>query len=532
MDQNPAYGFSHQNPQAESTTDCDETAYELIDIGSRDTKNVNTGRNESRESTEREKTTSKTVSQSNVVVGIVTATAVIAFILALTAIIFTVFSPMDTSNNNQEIQSLKQEIQTLKEVLNMTEPAQISSIVNLLVSNLLNQSQTEQNYEIANLREMLNQTGDNSNQEIQSLQLEIANLRAKLNWSDSELDNVRETLNQSEMKQNQIKMEHNSELANLREMLNQSRTEQNTDIGNLSQLLQQSENKLSTVHQEVHDLQNLVEMTRVYPIGSLENPASSCCNIPLCSPSGEYWIQTSTTNSPVQVYCDMTRTCCSTTGGWTRVANLDMTDPSQQCPDGFRLVNRTTAPLRTCGRPETAGCVSTTYPVHGIEYSQVCGRIRGYQDSTPDAFYPYYSNRGLTVDDFYVEGVSLTHGQSPKQHIWTFAAAVDEISTNYFVCPCTRPDLPYTGVVPPFIGQDYFCETGVRDVIRRSVLYADDPLWDGQGCGGTSTCCSFNNPPWFCKQLPQPTTDDIELRLCGNLDDEDTPLEIVDIYIN
>ena len=269
------------------------------------------------------------------------------------------------------------------------------------------------------------------------------------------------------------------------------------------------------------------------PIGSVENPASSCSDISQDSPSGEYWIQNNNTNSPVQVYCDMNpRNCsCNTTGGWTRVANLDMTDPSQQCPDGLTLLNRTTAPLRTCGRTYNfRGCESATFPVHGIEYSHVCGKLLGYQDRTPDAFEQYYNNRSLTVDDFYVEGVSLTHGQSPRQHIWTFAGAVDETHSNLFACPCTRTDVPYTGAVPPFIGQDYFCETGSRD-FWLIIFYPDDPLWDGQGCGGTSTCCSFNNPPWFCKQLPQPTTDDIELRVCGSTDHEDTPLEMVEIYV-
>ena len=261
---------------------------------------------------------------------------------------------------------------------------------------------------------------------------------------------------------------------------------------------------------------------------------SSCSDIAQDSPSGEYWIRNNNTNSPVQVYCDMNRTCCNTTGGWTRVANLDMTDPSQHCPDGFRLVNRTTAPLRTCGRPNnnSTGCVSTTFPVHGIKYSQVCGRVIGYQDRSPDGFAAFYLNRLLTIDDTYTDGVSITHGESPRQHIWTFVSATDETRANLQTCPCTRPDLRYTGVVPPFIGQDYFCETGSRDHWEH-IFYPDDPLWNGQGCGGTSTCCSFNNPPWFCKQLPQPTTDDIELRLCGdeNTINEDTPLEMVEIYI-
>ncbi len=74
-----------------------------------------------------------------------------------------------------------------------------------------------------------------------------------------------------------------------------------------------------------------------------------------------------------------------------------------------------------------------------------------------NAFHPYFFNITLSIDDVYVEGVSLTYGHLPRQHIWTF---VNETQSDSSVCPCTRPNLPYTGVVPPFIGQDYFCETG------------------------------------------------------------------------
>ena len=213
-----------------------------------------------------------------------------------------------------------------------------------------------------------------------------------------------------------------------------------------------------------------------------------------------------------------------------RVANLDMTDPNQNCPAGFRLVTRTSVPLRTCGRAGSAGCVSTTFQTHGVEYSHVCGRVIGYQDGTPSAF---VVSGGTTIDSIYVDGISLTHGQSPQQHIWTFAGAHDEL-TSTFGCPCTRPEIPYTGPTLSFVGQDYFCDTGSRSGGQVGVFYANDPLWDGQGCGGTSTCCEFNNPPWFCKQLPQPTSDDIELRLCADEDvsNEDTPIEQVEIYIS
>ena len=172
--------------------------------------------------------------------------------------------------------------------------------------------------------------------------------------------------------------------------------------------------------------------------GSFENPASSCSDIPQNSPSGEYWIKNNSTNSPVQVYCDMNRTCsCNNiTGGWMRVASLDMSDPNQQCPDGFELM---TSPIRTCIRPrsnssvraEQSGCVSTTYPTNGVEYSHVCGKIVGYQYGPTAAFESYIFNLeyGNTIDEQYVTGVSLTHGQSPREHIWTFQASIS-LSTS------------------------------------------------------------------------------------------------------
>ena len=149
-----------------------------------------------------------------------------------------------------------------------------------------------------------------------------------------------------------------------------------------------------------------------------------------------------------------------------------------------------------------------------------------------DAFYPYSVNRAITIDGTYVEGVSLTHGRNPRKHIWTFANALDEVRRSAEVCPCSKTVTPFTGIVPPFIGEDYFCETGSKSSWRHR-FYGEDPLWDGAGCGGTSTCCQFNNPPWFCKQLPQPTTDDIELRLCGDngFNHEDSAIEQIELYV-
>ena len=261
--------------------------------------------------------------------------------------------------------------------------------------------------------------------------------------------------------------------------------------------------------------------------GTVENPATSCNTLPHRSVSGHYWIQ-ALNGSAVSVYCDTTRVCCDITGGWMRVADLDMTNATQQCLPAFRAI---TSPRRLCGT-HGRGCVSTTFPVHGVQYSHVCGRIKGYQYGSPNGFNHDVLGQPLTINDQYVEGASLTHGQNPRNHIWTFAAARDETQTNNNACPCTKTDTPYTGRVPPFIGEDYFCDTGSRNVYTHQY-YLDDPLWDGAGCGPASTCCEFNSPPWFCKELPQPTTDDIELRLCvgSGLSNEDVLLEQYEIFV-
>ncbi len=55
-------------------------------------------------------------------------------------------------------------------------------------------------------------------------------------------------------------------------------------------------------------------------------------------------------------------------------------------------------------------------------------------------------------------------------------------------------------------------------------------MWDGAGCGPLKTCCTFNNSPWFYKKLPEPTIDDIEMRVC--VDEAHTNEDIaVDIYV-
>ena len=85
------------------------------------------------------------------------------------------------------------------------------------------------------------------------------------------------------------------------------------------------------------------------------------------------------------------------------------------------------------------GCSSAKFSTHAVSFSKVCGRVIGIQYYSPEAFDPYYGNQGRTIDDSYVDGVSITHSSSPRQHIWTFAAAYDEVpSRNAYACPCVN----------------------------------------------------------------------------------------------
>ena len=266
------------------------------------------------------------------------------------------------------------------------------------------------------------------------------------------------------------------------------------------------------------------------------------------SPTGYYYV------NGRNIYCNMDELCGSG-GGWTRLAYLDMTDSTQNCPSGFRLYQ--SGGVRACGRPTSSNffqgsCTSVQFPSNGISYSQVCGRVVGYQYGTTDADYP--GNYDLStsygsviephhndINSYYVDGVSITHG-SPHQHIWTLMAGLHEASnfsgTNdgRFNCPCSQGYLQ-NSTLQSFIGNDYYCESGnpVTDgSLPSHSLFTSDPLWDGEGCGSLEVnCCTAPDLPWFNKMLNTPTTDYLEMRMCGDeaSNGEDAPVSFYELYV-
>jgi hypothetical protein len=263
------------------------------------------------------------------------------------------------------------------------------------------------------------------------------------------------------------------------------------------------------------------------PGSSPGRAASSCRAILRChqnnAPSRYYWIRVRESNRIVKkkVYCDMEDMRCGISGGWMRVAHIDMTDPDDTCPSPLNTI---TSPKRMCVRPTTSGgCYSVFYSTHGIPYSRVCGRALGYAYRSPDAFDT--SENG--INGLYVDGLSITHG-ADRKHIWTFAAGLSQNGGGSYNCPCAN----VPGALATFVDNDYFCESGNRGE-NKVQWYLDDPLWDGKGCVQEDSCCSRANSPWFCKSLPTETTDYIEVRLCCNQasSDENLAVEQLEIYV-
>ena len=266
-------------------------------------------------------------------------------------------------------------------------------------------------------------------------------------------------------------------------------------------------------------------------LGLLHNTAATSCQEIYQgnphAPSGKYWLSKGRcpTANVTEQYCDMDGTYDGIKGGWLRVAYWDMEDAGTSCPSPLQETN---PGKRLCIKSSPTGCSSVVYNTHGVPYSRICGRVRGYQYSSTDAF--GYDTGPKNINSAYTDGVSVTYG-SPRKHVWTYAAGLQE-EANYRgdACPCGKVpgDLP-----PSFVGNDYYCESANQGP-WESQWYLHDPLWDGHGCPNDNNCCANAGLPWFCKTLPTTVTDDIEVRLCRNQGrgDEDIGVELLEILIH
>jgi len=207
------------------------------------------------------------------------------------------------------------------------------------------------------------------------------------------------------------------------------------------------------------------------------------------------------------------------------VSVLKLSFPSGTYRIGSSLVNSS---LMNCGTTTALTCngisgqwrrVAYLFSSDGLPYSPVCGRVHGTYYGTPDAFEPYQNSRtsNPTIEDNYVDGVSLTYGTSPRKHVWTFS--VSSVITNPGCknnCNCH------------FVGPEYTCQKvpgcGRPGASPPDVTCEFPKLWNGNQCVGGDL---------FYRNLTKSTTENLEMRLCRDQIrwDEDVYLTFVEIFV-
>ena len=130
------------------------------------------------------------------------------------------------------------------------------------------------------------------------------------------------------------------------------------------------------IKQEIHS--NLMKMYLGLAPGYAASSCKQIAELKLHYDSSYYWIQG--VSEAVGVYCEMgtNRNIFGQSGGWMRIANVDLKNNHSQCPPG--MIYSVTEGRRLCRKPSLApGCSSTTFSTQGVEYRQVCGKVIDYQ---------------------------------------------------------------------------------------------------------------------------------------------------------
>ena len=214
-----------------------------------------------------------------------------------------------------------------------------------------------------------------------------------------------------------------------------------------------------------------------------------------------------------------------------RIGYFDMTQIHSECPlplQMFKVSNK-----KFCRRP-SSGCTSVYFDSLSQQYTEVCGMVEGYQYGSMDGF--QHSTASQTPDGYYADGISITHGSSPRRHLWTYAVGLiaNPPSLTPYQCPCTAAGT--TSTLPTFLNDDYYCDSGNPSGNTWSAQVHPNRLWDnfGLSCVSGSTCCDNPDKPWFKKKLTQPANEDVEMHWCADqspVTDEAIATTRVELYI-
>ena len=120
------------------------------------------------------------------------------------------------------------------------------------------------------------------------------------------------------------------------------------------------------------------------------------------------------------VYCDLNRTFGGNSTGWMRMAKLDV----DNCPVRFSTKIFTNSSIACSVSMHSLMCTKFSAPIYNMKYTQISGRLKGYQKGSLDCFNEMAQlviQRPINSDisSNYLDFISIT---SNGEHVWSFAA--------------------------------------------------------------------------------------------------------------
>ena len=120
---------------------------------------------------------------------------------------------------------------------------------------------------------------------------------------------------------------------------------------------------------------------------------------------------------------DFIFTCAGGGGGWRKIVNINIS-AGDDCPGEWRNATQSGVSFCRVASDDQFTCSSANFSTNGISYWRVCGRARGYQKGHTLGFYGSYPAYNRSIDEHYVNGISITYGSNPCQHIWILLVAL------------------------------------------------------------------------------------------------------------
>ena len=125
-------------------------------------------------------------------------------------------------------------------------------------------------------------------------------------------------------------------------------------------------------------------------------------------------------------------------GLWRQVFYLNVSNEDQSCPGDWN--EGTAMSVRGCAGADVS-CQSAFSDEINAAYNKVCGRVIGIASGSTDAFYRFIPGR-TTIEDNYLDGVSVTHGApGSRTHIWSFGAG--HLLSQSSILQCTTSHTNY-----------------------------------------------------------------------------------------